>query len=338
MTAPPRVAFHAEGVEVEGGLLWLDARRAKSFGVVSHAHGDHVARHACILCTRETAALVRRRSGPGPRFLTAPYGEGVPVGDLRVTLFPAGHILGSALVHIEGPGGSLLYSGDLRMEGGLTCPPAAPPRADLLITESTFGRPEHRFADAAETRASLVSFARETLAGGATPVFLAYALGKAQEVMKALCDAGVPVAAHGSIWNLCAVYRAFGIGFPRATRLSGARPGRRAIVVPPRFARAPEITSASPLRVAAVTGWGEMARGPDAPVVFRLSDHSDYDGLIAFVNAVQPRKVFVLHGYAAEFSADLRRRGYDAEAVPGHAGPQGPLPPGAFGRGGPEAG
>jgi len=337
VTAPPRVAFHPEGVEVEGGLLWLDARKAKSFGVVSHAHGDHVARHARILCTRETAALVRRRSGPGPRFLTALYGEGVPVGDLRVTLHPAGHILGSALVHLEGPGGSLLYSGDVRLEGGLTCPPAAPPRADLLITESTFGRPDHRFADAAEVRARLVAFAKEALAAGATPVFLAYALGKAQEVMKALCDAEVPVAAHGSVWNLCGVYRAFGVGFPGAIRLSGARPGRRALVVPPRFARAPEITSAAPLRVAAVTGWGEMARGPDAPEVFRLSDHCDYDGLVAFVRAVAPRKVYVLHGYAAEFAGELRKLGYDAEAVPGHAGPKGSLPPGAFGRGAPEA-
>ncbi|MHC4548116.1 MAG: MBL fold metallo-hydrolase [Planctomycetota bacterium] len=320
MTGPPRVRFEPHGVEVEGGLLWLDARRVKPLGVVSHAHADHVARHRTILCTPETAALIRRRvGGHGRRFLEHRYGEPTPVGDLTVTLLPAGHILGSAMVLLEGPGGSLLYTGDVRPEGGLTCPPAQPVRADTLITEATFGRPEYRFPPPDETRAALVRFARETLEAHETPVLLAYALGKAQEVMTLLAGAGIPIAAHGAVWKVCDVYRSFGHAFPGSRRLTGTKDRRAAVVVPPHCAG--QIAPAGPRRVAAITGWGERARGRGVDRVFPLSDHADYDGLLRLVDAVRPRRVHVVHGFARSFAATLRERGYDAEAVPGHAGP-----------------
>ena len=92
-----KLRFCDEGIEVEGGLLWLDATRPKTLGLVTHAHGDHVAKHETILCTPETAELVRRRTGRGPRFLEVRYGRPTTVGDLEVTLHPAGHELGSAM-------------------------------------------------------------------------------------------------------------------------------------------------------------------------------------------------------------------------------------------------
>jgi Cft2 family RNA processing exonuclease len=312
------VRFESHGIEVDAGLLWLDSRRKKPFGVVSHAHADHVARHDTILCTPETGAVVRRRVGPGRRFLEAAYGEATPVGGLTVTLVPAGHILGSAMVLVKGPGGSLLYTGDFRLEGGLTCPPAAPVPADVLITEATFGRPEYRFPAAEETRAEIVRFAREALDAGETPVFLAYALGKAQEIMTLLSREAIPVAAHGAVWKVCDVYRNYGFAFPGSRRLTPRQTRRAALVVPPRFRHA---AGGGAQRVAMVTGWGERALGPGIDEVFQLSDHADYDGLIRLVETVRPKKTFVVHGYARTFAADLRHRGYDAEAVPGHSGP-----------------
>jgi Cft2 family RNA processing exonuclease len=250
------------------------------------------------------------------------------VGDLSVTLLPAGHILGSAMAMLEGAGGRVLYPGDVRPEGGLTCPPAEPVRADVLIMEATFGRPEHRFPPAEETRRELVRFAREALEEGATPVFLAYALGKAQEVMTALCLARVPVAAHAAVWGMCDVYRSFGHRFLGSRRLAGrGRPGA-ALVVPPQSRR--EVRVAGALRVAAVTGWGDRAKGPGVERVFRLSDHADYDGLLGIAAAVGAKRVHVVHGYAPEFAKDLRARGFDAEAVEGHRGPEEDERPGLF--------
>jgi len=326
----PSVRFEPKGIEIEGGLLWLDARRKRPLGLVSHAHADHVALHETVLCTPETAALMRRRRGGTSRYIERRYGERTPVGDLAVTLLPAGHILGSAMALLERPGGSLLYTGDVRLEGGLTCPPAEPVRADMLIMEATFGRPEYRFPPADRVREELVTFARETLAEGATPVFLAYALGKAQEVMTALGRAGVPVAAHASAWGMCEVYRSFGHTFPGSRRLTAIGKGRpeAALVVPPQSRR--EVRASGTIRTAAVTGWGDRALGPGVEKVFRLSDHGDHDALLRLVAAVDPRKVYVLHGYAGELAKELRGQGVDAEAVAGHRGPEGDERPGLF--------
>ncbi len=48
---------------------------------------------------------------------------------------------------------------------------------------------------------------------------------------------------------------------------------------------------------------------------FALSDHADYPGLLTFVERVQPKRVFTVHGFAQEFAATLRQRGIDALAL-----------------------
>lgn len=328
MTGAPSVRFDATGIEVENGLLWLDARTRRRLGLVTHAHLDHVARHETVLSTPETAELMRRRRGAGLKYIERRYGERTLVGDVAVTLLPAGHILGSAMALLERHGGRLLYTGDVRPEGGLTCPPAELPRADVLIMEATFGRPEHRFPPAEEVREEMARFAREALGLGATPVFLAYALGKAQEVMTALGRAGIPVAAHPSVWAMCDVYRRFGLVFPGSRRLAGRGRPDAAVVVPPQSRR--EIRAPGELRVAAVTGWGDRALCPGVERVFRLSDHADYDALLRLARAVAPKRIHVVHGYAQEFAADLCALGFDAHAVEGHRGPDEDERPGQF--------
>ena len=73
-------------------------------------------------------------------------------------------------------------------------------------------------------------------------------------------------------------------------------------------------------RTAVLTGWavepGSRFRyGCDA--AFPLSDHADYEDLLRYVELVKPRRVLTLHGFAAEFAADLRRRGVEAWALTG---------------------
>ena len=330
-----RLEFSGNGVGIDNGLLWIDAPRPKRLCVVTHAHGDHVAKHATILCTPATAALVRLRTGGDSKFIEVPYGEKTAVGDLAVTLLPAGHILGSAMALIEGPPTatrpSLLFTGDVHLEGNRTCPPATPVHADTLVTESTFGRPDQRLPPAETVRLELAEFAHECLEMDITPVFLAYALGKAQEVMAILVEAGVPIAAHGAVWNLCRVYRSCGHAFPRSRKLGRGGRRRAALVVPPRFRKTPEVMQHEPLRIAAVTGWGDRALQPGVERSFPLSDHSDFGGLVRLVEQVAPQKVYTIHGYAREFAEQLRARGFDAEAVEGHSGPDEGVRPGMFG-------
>jgi Cft2 family RNA processing exonuclease len=325
-----RVRFLDDGIELADGLLWLDARKPKPLGVITHAHGDHVGRHRTIVCTRETAAFVRQRSGHKAEYVTLGYGEPYAVGDLEVTLLPAGHILGAAMVYVRGPHGTLLYTGDFKLSPGLTTGGAEPRAADTLITEATFGIPELRLPPPDEAREQLLRFARERLEEGVTPVFLAYALGKGQEVLALLTRAGIPTAAHGSIWNLLGPYRAAGHAFPGARRL--ARNGARtaAIVTPPRYLNSGPVQASGKIAVASVTGWGARTLRPGIDANVPLSDHADYGELIEMVRRVDPEGAYVLHGYAKEFAADLVRRGYRAEAVEGHSGPKDGEVPGMF--------
>jgi len=325
------VRFADEGIELAGGLLWLDATKPKPIGVVTHAHGDHVGRHKTIVCTRETAAFVRQRSGHDAHYVTLAYGEPYRVGDLEVTLRPAGHILGAAMVFVRGPHGTLLYTGDCKLSPGLTVGGAEPCKADVLITESTFGTPEHRLPPPEEARAQLLRFARERIEEDVTPVFLAYALGKGQEVLALLSQAGIPTAAHGAIWNLLGPYRAAGHAFPGARRLARNGARKAAIVTPPRYLDSAPVQASGRIAVASVTGWGgrTIRRGIDASIP--LSDHADFDELIELARRVEPDRAYVLHGYAEEFAAELRKIGIDAEPVPGHSGPDEDEVPGMFG-------
>jgi len=322
-----KLRFATEGIEVADGLLWLDAVKPKSLGVISHAHGDHVGRHETIVCTRETAEFVRQRSGHRARYIELLYGEPWRVGDVELVLHSAGHILGSAMVEIRGPEETLLYTGDFRLPGGLTCPPAHPVPADVLIMEATFGTPQHRHPPVEESRARVVQFAKENLDGGRTPIFMAYALGKGQEVLSMLTGAGIPVAAHGSIWNLLRPYRNAGIRFPGARRLSRNGSRHCAIIAPPRWADSAPVRGTGNVAVAAVTGWGSMAKRKGIDETIVLSDHADYDQLVKLVEVVRPKMIHTLHGYAVEFAADLTERGFQAEPVPGHRGPvEGEIP------------
>jgi len=178
------------GVSLPGHRLWLDPLVVRSFAFISHAHTDHARRHKEALLTPQTLALIPEARRPrGWRMLG--FGEPMRRGDGRVTLYPAGHMLGSAQLHFEHDGTSVLYTGDikLRQPGGV--PPTFVPKADILILESTYGRPHFRFGDPDSTVEAIARWCRLALDSRVTPVLLCHALGKTEEMMLALAPYGV---------------------------------------------------------------------------------------------------------------------------------------------------
>ena len=116
----------------------------------------------------------RRNSARG-----CPFGETYAARDYRLRLYPAGHVLGSAMVHVETEAGeSLLYTGDFKMRQGLAAEAIEIPQADVLVMETTFGNPNYVFPPQAETHAQIHDFCRCALADGEVPVLLAYSLGQ----------------------------------------------------------------------------------------------------------------------------------------------------------------
>ncbi len=295
--------------------FWLDPTRARSRAFVSHAHSDHVGKHDEFIVTPGTAALLDHRYRPRGKMRVQHFGETRFFGDFSLTLYPAGHVLGSAQALVEYRGQRLLYSGDLKLSPSQTAEPCDVPEADTLIVEATFGRPRYVFPPQQEVIAGILSFCRNALARGETPVLFAYSLGKGQEVLRCLAGAGFDIALHGTTFGVTQVYAQLGMEFPVHEHLDRCELANRVVICPPQTRRAAIFTTIRRPRTAIVTGWAvdRSARwryGADA--AFPLSDHADYNDLVEYVERVKPKRVYTVFGFDGEFAADLRTRGYDA--------------------------
>jgi Cft2 family RNA processing exonuclease len=240
-----------------------------------------------------------------------PCREPLDWGGLRLTTYPAGHCLGSAMLLAEDGEQSLLYTGDFKLGPSATAAEAELPQAQILVMESTYGAPHYRLPPRDEVLGQLITLVRQTLEQEAVPVIMAYVLGKAQEVTRLLGDAGIPVLQHRRIHQISRVYEACGVDLGRYERLSGSAEPGWAVVVPP---GTPRLETARREVRFAVTGWAldEAARYRlRADHALPLSDHAGYDQLLEAVRRVAPRKVFCTHG-PDSFVDRLRELGYDA--------------------------
>lgn len=298
---------------------WLDARRPKPRSFVSHAHFDHLARHREVLCSPGTARLMRARL-PGRRTEhVLPFGRTEPLtADTAVTLYPAGHMLGSAQFHVTHPvHGSLLYTGDFKLRPALTAEPCATPRADVLIMETTFGRPQYVLPPAGRVAADIADFCAAALADHATPVLFSYSLGKSQELLATLAGK-FPVMLHAETLRLTGIYPQLGQALPPYREFSAPELAGHVVICPPQGRDSAFLGKIPRRRTAVITGWaldaGTKYRS-QCDAAFPLSDHADFPDLLRMVERVQPQRVYTLHGFATDFARTLRARGIEAWAL-----------------------
>jgi putative mRNA 3-end processing factor len=309
--------FHFDrGLKLTKADLAIDFRRRQPRAFVSHAHIDHMARHEYALCTPATAALYRHRYGTrATREL--PYGEPFEFGGLRLTTYPAGHCLGSAMLLAEDGQRSLLYTGDFKLGESATAVRAELPRADVLVIESTYGQPLYRHPPRRQMLERLFTLVREALDDGATPVVEAYILGKSQEVTRLLTEAGFPVLQHPKIYEVSQVYRACGVDLGDCHRYAGVPLPGHVVIVPPRAHRHGRLAGLRKTVTFAVSGWAVHPRARERLGVdhaIPLSDHADYDELFEAVERVSPRIVYCTHG-PASFVDCLRSAGHNAHPL-----------------------
>ncbi|MFU8813217.1 MAG: hypothetical protein ACNA78_09625 [Balneolaceae bacterium] len=267
---------------------------------VSHAHADHMHRNrkANTIATAPTLELMQLRGYNGTGTPLA-FGEPIETNRFRATLFPAGHILGSAMVYIESDRGTLLYTGDYRT------PPSpategfdAPAQADCIITEATFGLPIYRWRSHDELTQELHTFVQETLDDGYTPVLLAYNLGKAQELMTMLAPLGLPVMIHGAGYNLCSVYEAYNIDLGSYQPYERERCEGHILIAPSSALANGFASNVSKKRIAYCSGWAALESRRSQLTVDKLlplSDHLDFYELIDFCERLSPKEVLVTH-------------------------------------------
>lgn len=319
--------------------LWLDPWDPKPWAFVSHAHADHFARHDSALCSTVTASLIRSRySLAEARIDAVPFSAAVERDGHRLRLLPAGHIAGSAMLHVTriSDGATLLYTGDFKVRKGRTAEPVVFQQADLLILETTFGLPHYAFPPPLEVESAVLRFVHDALADGEVPVLLGYSLGKAQEALALLHEHGVPVVLHPSVAEMTRACREAGVrGLPEPMILGEAPdssssniyhppstiPPGHAVIAPPNAVRSKLLRSIPKRRVAMLSGW---ALTPGASYRYRvdeaipLSDHADHPGLLECVQRVRPKRILTVHGSTREFAAELRQRGHDAWSAMGN--------------------
>jgi Cft2 family RNA processing exonuclease len=233
-----------------------------------------------------------------------------------LTAHPASHILGAAQLLIEYGGERIVYTGDIKLCEPICGATTGVVPCDRLIIESTFGLPIYRFLSQDDARQRIVSFARECLHDGITPVFIGYPLGRGQEVVHVLCHAGVPTAVHGSIARLMPVYSQSGFTFPGWLPYNAKETEGKALVVVPGFRAALE-ASGKNTRLAYVSGWAALDNARNrsgAEELIPYSDHADFDELLALVEGSGASEVDVVHGYTEAFARILNRRGITARA------------------------
>jgi Cft2 family RNA processing exonuclease len=320
--------FHRGGIHFPKLDLWLDATRPqKGAGrvFVSHAHADHIAAHREVILTPATSCFMQSRLGGKNRIEhRLEFGRTAHFDDAEVpfdiTLLPAGHILGSAMALIECGGESLLYTGDFRLRAGLAVEACAPRRADMLIMETTFGRPHYRFPPAPEIFKAIIRFCRDAIDADETPVLLSYSLGKSQEVLQGLLGSELTVMLHEQAFKMALLYEQFGQTFPVYKEFDPTRAFGRVVIYPPGLHRSKSFRSLGKIRSAVISGWAMDSScrfQSQADAAFPLSDHADFDELLELVRRVSPRKVFTTHGFAADFAWTLRDLGLDAGALGG---------------------
>lgn len=316
--APPHeVESLTAGMRLKGTSLYLDALQATGLSFVSHAHADHAARHQRVLATEATLRLLAHRVGKLPSALSIPFHHPFTLDGIDLELVPAGHVLGSAQLRMTRKGRCVAYSGDLNTAKGLTAEAHGIAFCDVLVLESTFGLPKYRFPPREETYEAVRAFAREALDDGAAPVLFAYTLGKAQEAMRLLADGGFKVAVHSTIAEIADLYAGLGCALPHR-RFDGALEPGEVLVFPPHLTRSRALDKLGPVRSAILTGWAldpatRYRYGSDEG--FPLSDHADFDGLLDYVGKTGAKKILTVHGFAREFAACLRDRGFDAQPL-----------------------
>ena len=293
------------GLCCKPGAFHIDPTRSVDRAVITHGHSDHArAGHGAVLATQETLDMMRLRYGDNfaGRTQAIAYGEELKLGDVTVRFHPAGHVLGSAQIAVSCKDTCIVASGDYKDAPDPTCAPFEVVRCDVFITEATFGLPVFRHGHAAdEIRKLLASVAlfpeRAHLVG-------AYSLGKAQRVIALLRLAGydAPIYLHGAMEKITRYYETRGVALGELRMVKGMKKADLAgtITLAPPSATSDVWTRRFPDPVTAfASGWMRVRararqRGVELPLV--ISDHADWDGLTATINATGAGEIWVTHG------------------------------------------
>lgn len=316
------------GLWCAAGRFHIDPWGPVDRAVITHAHGDHARPgNAAYLCATPCEPLLRRRFGNDAVIETAPYERQLTLGDARISFHPAGHVLGSAQIRIEGPDGVWVVAGDYKRVADPTCAPFEPVVCDVFVTESTFGLPIYRWDPTDSVIDDIAAWWDSNKEAGRTSVLFCYTIGKAQRLLAELMritDRSVYV--HGMMLGMIDAYRQSGVAMlPVEPVIEQKGRGRSKpsfageLVLAPLSARGTpwmrrlgDISDGFASGLMRVRGVRRQ-RGYDRGFV--LSDHADWPALLQTIAETGAHRVLATHGYAEPLARYLSEHGLQSGII-----------------------
>lgn len=316
------VVLRPEGLYCPAGDFHIDPWRPVARAVITHGHGDHArGGMQAYHCSVSSEPILRWRLGD-VRIHAHAWGTSFRMGDVEVSLHPAGHVLGSAQVRIDDGEQVWVASGDYKRQPDPSCEPFEVVPCDTFITEATFASPIYRWPDTADVAADIVAWRRECGERGEAAILLCYALGKAQRLLAELLPLDDQAAwLHGAIDNGVQVYRQAGIPMlaTEAVTGQGRQPDSagRLVLAPPSAAGTPWVRRFGRHQLAFASGWMHLRgnrRRRNVDRGFVVSDHADWPGLLQTIEQTGARRIIATHGNTDALIRYLSDNGTAAEA------------------------
>jgi putative mRNA 3-end processing factor len=322
MDSGPLIIETDHGMYCPAGDFYVDAWKDVGRNIVTHAHSDHARRGSDrYLAAKDGEILLRHRMGGDAIIDTVEYGESIDMNGVKVSLHPAGHVLGSAQVRIESGGQVWVVSGDYKRQADSTCREFEIVPCHTFITECTFGLPIFRWSDGSDVAAEMNRWWIRNRDIGRTSILLAYSLGKSQRVLAGLNAEIGPILLHGAVQALTEAYRKSGVKLPNTEHASAENAklhrGKAMVIAPPSAMNWPWARKFAPFSTGIASGWMRVRgirrrRGADKGFV--LSDHVDFPSLLQTIDDTGAEHIIATHGYTDALVALMAGRGKQASA------------------------
>jgi len=308
------IQFTDKGLYCPAGDFYIDPWRPVQRAVITHAHSDHARwGSARYLSHHLSKGMLRQRLGQDIALQTIGWEEPMRIHDVELTLFPAGHIVGSSMVRVAAHDETWLITGDYKLEDDGLSTAWQPVACTHMVTECTFGLPIYQWQPQQQVYNEMCAWVAHNHQQQYTSVFYAYSLGKAQRIQRALAATGLRIWLHGAIANANEALQADGIVLPECHRIttetSKADIEGQIVIAPPSAAGSAWLKKAGRYRDANCSGWMQVRgnkRRNNSDAGFVLSDHADWPSLLQAVQLCGAEKVYSTHGFTDSFSRYLR--------------------------------
>ena len=306
------ITFTDKGLFCAAGNFYIDPWKPVDKAIITHAHSDHAKWGSkYYLSYHLTKPLLQARLGEG-NYESIGWNEPISINGLKVSLHPAGHIIGSSQIRIEYKGEVWVVSGDYKTEDDGISGAFEPVKCHTFITESTFGLPIYKWLPQQVIYNNIRNWITQNKQQNQASILIAYSLGKAQRLLKAIEQLGEKIWVHGAIYNMHQALLGAGVQLPQVQYIaptSTKEELKNAIVIAPPGAEGSTWAKRFlPYEVGVCSGWMQVrgnARRGNVDAGFALSDHADWPGLLQAVKATGAEKVFVTHGFQSAFSRYL---------------------------------